>query len=575
MQAMEEEKNFIPYISDSDSDSESEPELDTIFYEDNRSPSEKKRKILEEISKEQGKIRVEECEEDEQQEDREFYTEENEEEESIMDSMRQTVLMVYDRSVDRRTPHEEVVRIHEEGVEICKLSDGEIQRFFLYGNGKRKITLAIRNSCFVEVKEKNGEVVHRFVLKFFLSLVYDVVNLLLRKNGKRVFLMTEIGELEEVDENDLTFFLYDYFHRDELYEIPSPSAYSAVVKRTFSKVSGLEETELPTIVPVIFFKEDNILWDLKKNKKIPFLDPRKSAKCITVTYRFDDGAPGTEFVKAFSNLFKTAKKRKLFCKILGAIALMELGTVHRKMLLIIGHKRAGKSSLLTCIANAFQKYVAELKYNFLVEELTENNKHSADLYSLYDKALLLIDEIDPHRSIKPINIKKLVGGASSLTCRPPYGKEMTTFHYRGSIILSGNHVPSFSDWDEATRDRVVMMTLDRLFEKPLNYKFEEKGDEMLKFIISACVPLYLNEGLSQEELKFNLDNEKTENYLEWMKNNFIYDVDKKVSAEKIRNKLAATKPEFDINEFIQWLEQTYGKESKNKKIYYLRWRAKK
>lgn len=561
MEAMAEDKNFINYISDSDSNSDSEPELDNIYYGDNTSPLEKKRKILEEIAKENGKIRVRECKEEEEQKDRENDIEENEEEESI-DSMRQAVFMVYG-SVDERTPHEEVLKAHEEALQLCKLSDGEIQRFFLYGSGKRKIFQAI--DCVVNKKGK----------KEFVKLLYDIVNLLFRKNGRQVFLMTEKGELEEVDENDITFFLFDYFHRDELYEISSPSAYSAVAKRMFSKVSGLKETELPTIVPVVFFKEDNILWDLKKNKKIPYLDPRKSAKCITVTYGMEDGVPSCEFVKAFSNLFKTAKKRKLFCKILGAIALMELGTIHRKMLLIIGNKRAGKSSLLTCIANALQKYVTELKYNFLVEELTENNKHSADLYSLYNKILLLIDEIDPRRSISPINIKKLVGGASSLTCRPPYGKEMITFHYRGSMILSGNHVPNISDWDEATRDRVVMITLDRLFEKPSNYKFEEKGDEMLKFIISACIPLYLKEGLSQEELKFNLEDEKAEGYLAWMNRYFIYDVDKKVASVRIRNMLASTNPEFNHEDFIQWLEQTYGKESKHKKIYYLRWRSRK
>lgn len=163
-------------------------------------------------------------------------------------------------------------------------------------------------------------------------------------------------------------------------------------------------------------------------------------------------------------------------------------TAENKFAFLFGTGRNGKSVFLNTLSSIFGDYaVASPSSTFLRSGM---DGHPTDLAMLAGARLVTANELPAGRSWDEARIKSLTGG-DAISARM-MRQDFFTFRPQFSLIVAGNHQPSFSGVDEALRRRVVMINFAQTIpeseqDKALPDKLVSEFPAIVRWAIDGCI----------------------------------------------------------------------------------------
>ena len=133
-----------------------------------------------------------------------------------------------------------------------------------------------------------------------------------------------------------------------------------------------------------------------------------------------------------------------------------------------GASTNGKSYYDGLCASVFGQYWASGHPTLLLKPREESNACNAPLTCLQGKRMITFQELDTSNGVK-LNMATLIRSSSSdtISCRPMFAKESTTFQPQFKFIVSVNEIPPMSQDDSASRRHIrVVPFLSKFVEDP-------------------------------------------------------------------------------------------------------------
>ena len=166
-----------------------------------------------------------------------------------------------------------------------------------------------------------------------------------------------------------------------------------------------------------------------------------------------------------------------------------LGTVSEHALIFCwGQGANGKSTLLNCIARMLGDYARTAPADLLLA--SQNERHPTEIAALRGARLVTAQEFATGRAWDEAKLKTLTGG-DRLTARH-MRQDFFEFEPQFTLMLAGNHKPSFRGVDEAIRRRVRLVPFTQNIppeerDLELSAKLEVEWPAILRWCIDGCL----------------------------------------------------------------------------------------
>lgn len=165
-----------------------------------------------------------------------------------------------------------------------------------------------------------------------------------------------------------------------------------------------------------------------------------------------------------------------------------------------GQGANGKSTLLGVLRHVLGDYAAVAPSDLLLT--TTGDRHPCDMAMLRGARLVIASELAPGRAWDEPKLKSLTGG-DPITARFMRG-DFFTYVPSFTLMVAGNHKPSFRTVDEATRRRVLLVPFLQNIPRAerdtdLPARLREEAPAILRWAIDGCLA-WQNQGLNPPEV---------------------------------------------------------------------------
>ncbi|UYL10284.1 phage/plasmid primase, P4 family [Bdellovibrio sp. SKB1291214] len=148
----------------------------------------------------------------------------------------------------------------------------------------------------------------------------------------------------------------------------------------------------------------------------------------------------------------------------------------------------GKGTFLEGLIHALGSYSATASMDTFTESLT--SRHPTELAKLVGKRLVVAQEVDQGKRWNESLIKTLTG-KDKISARF-MRKDFFEFYPQFTLIIAGNHKPSFRAVDDAIRRRLHLVPFTVKIEAAqrdatLKEKWKEESDGILKWALDGCL----------------------------------------------------------------------------------------
>ena len=200
--------------------------------------------------------------------------------------------------------------------------------------------------------------------------------------------------------------------------------------------------------------------------------------------------PGTDapiWRSFLERIFRTEPEIVPFLQRAAGYALTGKTTEH-KLLFAFGTGRNGKGVFFNTLGKLMGDYSSDAASSTFLESNMES--HSTDLAVLEGSRLVTASELPPGKAWNGELIKKMTGD-DPITARR-MRQDSTTFYPQFTLMISGNHMPSFRGIDEATRARVLLIPFRETIpaderDPDLKEKLEAEWPAILRWAIDGAV----------------------------------------------------------------------------------------
>lgn len=163
-------------------------------------------------------------------------------------------------------------------------------------------------------------------------------------------------------------------------------------------------------------------------------------------------------------------------------------TTEHKLLFAFGTGRNGKGVFFNTLGGVIGDYSAVAAASTFLD--TGMDSHPTDLASLAGARLVTASELPPGKSWNEARIKSMTGG-DPITARR-MRQDFFTFEPQFTLMIAGNHMPSFRGIDEATRARVLLIPFAETIppeerDPDLADKLREEWPEILRWAIDGAL----------------------------------------------------------------------------------------
>lgn len=171
-------------------------------------------------------------------------------------------------------------------------------------------------------------------------------------------------------------------------------------------------------------------------------------------------------------------------------------TREQKLLFLFGTGGNGKSIFLNTLQWLLAEYATRAPASLFLD--SRNEQHPTDLASLRGARLVVSSELPPGRSWNEALVKDVTGG-DPITARF-MRQDSFTYQPQFTLMIAGNHQPTFRGVDEAIRRRVLLLpftvTIPASERDPqLAEKLRTEGPAILRWCIDGAAAWY-REGLN-------------------------------------------------------------------------------
>ncbi|PKR60071.1 phage/plasmid primase, P4 family [Thalassospira lohafexi] len=207
------------------------------------------------------------------------------------------------------------------------------------------------------------------------------------------------------------------------------------------------------------------------------------------------GANAPTWEKFLDRAFAGDKDLIAFMQKLAGYSLTGMTTEH-KLFFAYGTGRNGKSVFINTISGMMGDYAKRASSSVFLD--SKNERHPTELAALRSARLVSGSELPAGKAWNESIIKDLTGG-DVVSARFMRG-DLFEFKPQFSLIIAGNHQPSFKGVDEAIRARVAMIpftvTIPESERDPdLPNQLEAEWPAILRWAIDGCL-MWQREGLS-------------------------------------------------------------------------------
>jgi P4 family phage/plasmid primase-like protien len=185
-------------------------------------------------------------------------------------------------------------------------------------------------------------------------------------------------------------------------------------------------------------------------------------------------------------------------------------TTEHALIFASGQGGNGKGVYFNTLAYILADYAAVAAPDLLL--VTNSDRHPTDMAMLRGARLVLASELAPGRAWDEPKLKSLTGG-DPITARF-MRQDFFTYHPQFTLLVAGNHKPSFRSVDEAVRRRVQLVPFLQNIPKEerdpgLSEKLKAEAPAILRWAIAGCLA-WQKQGLNPPKSV----REASENYLE-------------------------------------------------------------
>ena len=183
-----------------------------------------------------------------------------------------------------------------------------------------------------------------------------------------------------------------------------------------------------------------------------------------------------------------------------AIGYSLCGQVSAHVLLFCwGQGGNGKGALLNTVSRVLGDYAAVAPSDFLL--VTQSDRHPCDMAMLRGARMVTAQELAPGRAWDEPKLKSLTGG-DPITARF-MRQDFFTYEPQFTLLVAGNHKPSFKGVDEAIRRRVLLVPFLQVIpeaerDEHLPEKLKAEWPAILRWAIDGCLA-WQHEGLAPPE----------------------------------------------------------------------------
>jgi putative DNA primase/helicase len=180
-----------------------------------------------------------------------------------------------------------------------------------------------------------------------------------------------------------------------------------------------------------------------------------------------------------------------------AIGYSLCGQVSAHVLLFCwGQGGNGKGALLNTVSRMLGDYAAVAPSDLLLA--TQSDRHPCDMAMLRGARMVTAQELAPGRAWDEPKLKSLTGG-DPITARF-MRQDFFTYEPQFTLLVAGNHKPSFKGVDEAIRRRVLLVPFLQVIpeaerDEHLPEKLKAEWPAILRWAIDGCLA-WQREGLA-------------------------------------------------------------------------------
>jgi phage/plasmid-associated DNA primase len=170
----------------------------------------------------------------------------------------------------------------------------------------------------------------------------------------------------------------------------------------------------------------------------------------------------------------------------------------RKLFMIIGPTKSGKSTLVNVMRTIFGDYGITLNsHSIMHRPIQHDGELRADLYDAMDKRWIDIPEIDERQTLDAVTIKTFTG-QDKMNVRRAYSRQRISREMNGKIFIVTNFFPKITKAnDEALQERLIIIDWhntvkgndvdEKLYDKLTT---DEMRDRIFSFLVKRAEGIY-------------------------------------------------------------------------------------
>ncbi len=244
----------------------------------------------------------------------------------------------------------------------------------------------------------------------------------------------------------------------------------------FKKLKGMYlNTDLTDYQESLYINLENGVFDLNTKELLPHSTEYRLHKIMGCSY--DPTATCPTFDSMLETLFPDEEVRKEILKAFGLCLAKEQLPAKKALMLLIGEKDTGKTTLINCVNSVLGEYGTSIDNSVLMRSHNQKSNVGPELLELRDTLLISTSEVAQDARLDSAKIKAMTGN-TIISTRNLYDKKMITFSIIGLIFIDSNYKPAIQN-DEAMWGRLkvfpftqVITNKDKNLQKKLN---EEKS----------------------------------------------------------------------------------------------------
>ncbi len=317
------------------------------------------------------------------------------------------------------------------------------------------------------------------------SVFMWIVNEVMEADGTTVVQKT--GKTDVTQKDILELRALEYFNRcSSMVTIKNCADIFKKLKGMYLNMDLTDYQESP------YVNLENGVLDLTTKELLPHSTEHRLHKIMGCSY--DPAATCPTFDTMLETLFPDKEVRKEMLKAFGLCLAKEQVPAKKALMLLIGEKDTGKTTLINCINSVLGEYGTSIDNSVLMRSHNQKSNVGPELLELRDTLLISTSEVAQDARLDSAKIKAMTGN-TTISTRNLYDKKMITFSIIGLIFIDSNYSPAIQN-DEAMWSRLKIFKFTEKIinkDKNLQKKLSEEKAGIFNRLLEG-LQLVLEEG---------------------------------------------------------------------------------